>query len=189
MEWYKSAEHFTDALSTADPTPGGGAAGAMAGAMGCALLLMAVQTTLKRKATPQEAKTTLAPCVNKLMSLKKQLDGYIQQDGEAYAGYLAAAKLPKEAAEREEAVQNALLFAARVPADAACAAQAALRAADEAEPFVAPVILSDITCGRHLLKACIRCGAENIRANAVYIKDEELRQKLETQISNLLKSC
>lgn len=189
MEWYKSAERFAEALSTSDPTPGGGAAAAMTGAMGCALLLMAVQTTLKRKATPQEHKDRLTPGINKLVSLKNQLENYIRQDGEAYAGYLAAAKLPKDNPEREEAVQNALSFAAQVPGDAASAALAALRAADELEAFVAPVILPDVACARHLLKTCIRCGTENIRANLAYITHPDRRQKLETQISNLLKSC
>lgn len=189
MEWYKSAEYFTQALSTADPTPGGGAAAAMSGAMGCALLLMAAQTTLKRKSTPAQTAERLRPRIHKLVSLKQQLEGYIRQDGEAYAGYLAAAKLPKDNPSREEAVQNALLFAARVPADTASAAAAALRAADETEPLIAPIILSDVACGRHLLKACIRCAAENIRANAAYVTDEEKRQSLETLVSNLLKSC
>ena len=53
MEWYTAADKFIEALASSDPTPGGGAAAASAGAMGCALAMMAVGTTLKRKATPE----------------------------------------------------------------------------------------------------------------------------------------
>ena len=31
MEWYTAADRFTEALASPDPTPGGGAAAAMAG--------------------------------------------------------------------------------------------------------------------------------------------------------------
>ena len=34
MEWFTAAEKFNQALASADPTPGGGAAAAMAAAMG-----------------------------------------------------------------------------------------------------------------------------------------------------------
>ena len=59
MEWFTAAERFTAALASSDPTPGGGAAAAHAGAMGCALALMAVQTTLKRKSTQTDARNRL----------------------------------------------------------------------------------------------------------------------------------
>ena len=41
MEWFTAAQHFTKALASAEPTPGGGAAAAHAAAMGCALAMMA----------------------------------------------------------------------------------------------------------------------------------------------------
>ena len=63
MEWFKAAEKFNDALASSDPTPGGGAAAAMAATMGCALSIMAVQTTLKRKSTPQASKDRLTPAL------------------------------------------------------------------------------------------------------------------------------
>ena len=42
MEWDKTAAKFVEALASAEPTPGGGAAAAMSGAMGCALVMMAM---------------------------------------------------------------------------------------------------------------------------------------------------
>lgn len=189
MEWYTAAERFTEALATSEPTPGGGAAAAMAGAMGCALAIMAVGTTLKRKATPEEARPRLTQSLKRLAAFKTELKSYVQKDGEAYAAYLTASKLPKEAPEREKAVQDALLFAARVPADAATAANHCLKEVEAIKSDVADIILSDVFCAKHLLQTCIKCSVENIRANLAFIKNEDRVNELNKQIASLLKAC
>ena len=174
MEWYTAAERFTEALASSEPTPGGGAAAAMAGAMGCALAMMAVGTRLNRRATPEDGRPRLV---------------HIQKDGEAYAAYLTAKKLPKESAEREKAVQDALLFAARVPADAASAAMHCLREVDAIKSDVAEIILSDIYCAKHLLQACIKSSVESIRANLSFITNEDRVNEINKQIASFLKVC
>ena len=189
MEWYTAAERFTEALASSEPTPGGGAAAAMAGAMGCALAIMAVGTTLKRKATPEDVRPRLTQSLKRLTAFKNELKGYIQKDGEAYAAYLTAKKLPKDAPERETAVQDALLFAARVPSDAASAAMHCLREVDQIKGDVAEIILSDVHCAKHLLQGCIKCSVESIRANLAFIKNEDRVNELNKQIATLLKAC
>ena len=189
MEWFTAAERFTVALSSADPTPGGGAAAAHTGAMGCALLLMAVRTTLKREATPAAARERLEHAVSRLVSLKTQLNAYVQKDAEAYSAYLTAKKLPKDNPARPEAMQQALLFAAGVPADTATTAVQVLKEIDHLKADIADIILSDVACAKHLLQACIRCAVENIRANLVFIQNEDRKNTLEKQIAVFLKSC
>lgn len=189
MEWYTAAERFTEALASSDPTPGGGAAAAMTGAMGCALAMMAVGTTLKRKATPEEIRPRLTQSLKRLSAFKNELKGYIRQDGEAYAAYLTAKKLPKESPEREKAVQDALLFAARVPADAASAAMHCLREVEQIKGDIAEIILSDVHCAKHLLQACIKSSVESIRANLAFIKNEDRVNEINKQIATLLKAC
>ena len=189
MEWYTAAERFAEALASSDPTPGGGAAAAMAGAMGCGLAMMAVGTTLKRKSTPEELRPRLTQSLKRLAAFKTELKGYIQKDGEAYAAYLTAKKLPKDSPAREKAVQDALLFAAGVPADAASAAMHCLREVDQIKGDVADVILSDVFCAKHLLQACIKCSVESIRANLAFIKNEDRVNELNKQIATFLKAC
>ena len=189
MEWYKAAEKFNDALASSDPTPGGGAAAAMTATMGCSLALMALQTTCKRKATSQEVKDRLAPSLRKLGALKVQLNHYIQEDGKAYSAYIVAKQLPKEDSCREDALQEALLYAARVPMDTGTTAIQCLREIEQIAPDIAPIILSDIACGQHLLKSAIHCCIENIKANLVFIQNEEWRKKLSHAIEVFLKSC
>lgn len=189
MEWDTAADKFIEALASSDPTPGGGAAAAQAGAMGCALAMMAISTTLKRKATPQEDKPALTQSLNCFSSLKNELKNYIKKDGEAYLAFLTVKKLPKDNPGREDAVQDALWHAACVPADSAKAAVRALKEVAAIQNRVAEVILSDMACAKHLLQACVRCAVENIRANQAYIKNPDRAAELEKQIGTFLKSC
>lgn len=189
MQWDTAADHFIEALASSDPTPGGGAGAAMAGAMGCALALMAVQTTLKRKSTSAQAQTLLTEGAKRISSLKMELKNLMQKDAEAYAAYLTAKKLPLGDSHRTKVLQDALWFAATVPADTATTAVHCLREIDRIKADIAPVIQSDVSCAQHLLRAAIRCAVENIRANAIYITNEERKEFLEKQVTSLLKSC
>ncbi|MDD6152961.1 MAG: cyclodeaminase/cyclohydrolase family protein [Elusimicrobia bacterium] len=189
MEWYTAADKFIEALASSDPTPGGGAAAASAGAMGCALAMMAVGTTLKRKATPEADKPLLTQSLSRFASLKNELKNYIKKDGEAYAAFITVKKLPQDNPGREAAVQDALWQAACVPADAAKAAVRALKELDAVKERVADIIFSDVVCAKHLLQTCVRCAVENVRANRAYIKNPDRASELEKQINTFLKSC
>ena len=189
MEWYTAAERFTEALASSEPTPGGGAAAAQTGAMGCALLLMAIGTTLKRKNLEIAQKTRLETSAKRLGSLKNQLKGYVQQDAQAYAGYITAKRLSKDDPARAQALEAALEQAARVPADTASAALQTLKELDLIKEDISPIILADVACAKHLLQAAIRCAVENIRANKQFIQNEKALEKLDKQIKLFLKSC
>ena len=189
MEWFKAAEKFTDALASSDPTPGGGAAAAMAAAMGCSLALMAIQTTCNKKNTSPEIKSRLSTVLRKLAALKVQLDHFVQEDGEAYAAYVAAKQLPKDNPSREKAMQDALIHAARVPMDTATTAIMCLREIEPLETDISPIILSDIYCAKHLLKTSVHCSIENIKANLTFIQDKAWIEKLSRAIGVFLKSC
>ena len=188
MEWSKAAEKFNQALASADPTPGGGAAAAMTAAMGCSLSLMAARTTLNKKSTSQETKARLDVSIRKLAALNVQLNHYIQEDGDAYTAYLVAKKLPKENPSREQEIQQALLYAARVPSDTATTAITCLHEIDLIQSDIAPVIISDILCAKHLLKCALRCCKENILANLAFLTDENQIQKLRKTIESIEKS-
>lgn len=187
MQWEQGAELFLDALSSDKPTPGGGAAAAMAGAMGCALLLMSIGTTLKRKSTPESHKVLLKQWQEKLSAYQKELKGLMQEDAQAYASYLAAYRLPATDSSRKEALQQALLTATSVPAKIASHCQAILKAIGDLEPLIAPVILSDVYCARHLLKSGLACGIENVRINLKGITGSEQTEKLQLLLKSLEK--
>lgn len=179
MNWNEGAYQFTDALASSAPTPGGGAAAAMAGAMGCALLMMSVATTLKRKATPPQHRPLLKKILRSLQPLHTQLKTAMVQDAQAYEAYLAAAKLPKDDPSRPQAVQESLRNAAQVPADTARTCQRVQALLAKARPVVADIILSDVACAQHLLNSAIQCCVENICANQKYSTPQERQEKYE----------
>ena len=178
MTWTQGADEFLTALSSSDPTPGGGAAAALAGAMGCALGLMAIGTTLKRKATPEEDRPTLLQSQQKLASLHRELKTLMQKDADVYAAYLTASKLPKENPTRTQAVQEALWLAATVPADTASVCEQVMLELKNVRPLIASIILSDVNCAQQLLTSALACCVENIRVNQTGIANQEQRQKL-----------
>ncbi|MCQ2410904.1 MAG: cyclodeaminase/cyclohydrolase family protein [Elusimicrobiaceae bacterium] len=189
MEWFTAAERFTTALASPEPTPGGGAAAAHAGAMGCALVMMAVSTTLKRKTTQESVKTKLEKSLKRLHALKTELASFVQKDGQAYAAYLTARKLPKEDPARPAALEQALVFAARVPADTAATSLQVLKELETIKDDIADIIVSDIHCGKYLLQTAIRCAIENVRANLVFIQNEDVKASFEKQISSWIHWC
>ena len=183
MTWNHSACQFTDALASSDPTPGGGAAAAMAGAMGCALIQMAASTTLKRKNTPSESHPLLEKSLQELKTLHGQLKNLMAQDAKAYETYLTAAKLPKEDPSRTQAMQEALWQAACVPAQTAQTCQAVLAQLKIVRPYISDIIISDVHCAQHLLGGALACCVENIRANATYITDAARQTQLQSWIN------
>lgn len=189
MEWFKAAEKFNQALSSSDPVPGGGAAAAMTAAMGCSLALMAAGTTLLKKNTSEQARTRLESAMRKLGSFKTRLMELVQEDAAAYSAYIVAKKLSKEDPSRTQAMQDALAYAASVPADTATTALHCLGEIQGMQSDVASVILSDVHCARHLLQSALRCCIENIQANLAFIQDQTLTEKLHKQIETFAKSC
>ncbi len=184
MTWMHGADEFLTALSSSDPTPGGGVAAALAGAMGCALGLMAIGTTLKRKVTPEEARPTLLQSQQKLADLHLELKTLMQKDADAYAAYLTANKLPKENPARTQAVQEALWLAATVPADTATVCEQVMKELKNVRYLIAPLILSDVDCAQKLLTSALACCVENIRVNKTGITDPQHQQKLEAWITH-----
>ncbi len=101
---------FVDRLAARTPTPGGGSAGALSGAMGASLGLMALRFSKLEESAPFE---------RKLEELKSKLLHLVDEDTRAYDQVSAAFKLPKntdaEKQARSEAVQKATRTAAEVP--------------------------------------------------------------------------
>ena len=183
MNWDKGADQFLTALSSDKPTPGGGAAAAMAGAMGCALAIMSIGITLKRKNLTQQHQAPLLVAQQKLLGLHTELKKLMQQDAQAYETYIAACRLPVQDAKREQAIQDALWFAASVPVDIANVAVQAVQEVRTVEPFIAPIILSDAYCAKHLLQTSVRCSIENIHVNMRGLKDSGQVTELQKQIA------
>src|SRR5688572_28195585 len=109
-----------DALSSSEPTPGGGTAAAIAGAMGAALLVMVTGLAKSRNNTDEE-KAALGKARAVLQPLTTDLTRLADADSDSFNAVMAAYRLPKatdeEKAARSRAIQGALRGATIVPLD------------------------------------------------------------------------
>ena len=114
----KSVRELLAALSSSDPTPGGGSASALASAIGASLLVM-VAGLPKTRAGSDADKAALAAAVSALTGVCRQLTEAIDRDAAAYERVVAAYKLPRTSIEEQQtrraAIQDALRAATDVP--------------------------------------------------------------------------
>lgn len=187
--WHKSAIDFVNELASDKPTPGGGAAGAVCAATGCALLMMSISITLKKPQLAQDIKNTLNINLDNLTKLKDALLLCAQLDASAYEKVANAIKLPKTDTERENTLQSALKEAALVPVNTAKHIIQTIEIAGKVEDKISKAIISDVNCAKELLKASLLCCTENIKANQIYIKNVEFNKELEKDINFIKKFC
>ena len=114
----ESIEGFLGRLSSGSPTPGGGGAGALSGAIGCALGRMVAHLTIGRKKYA-EAEERMIRSDEKLAILEETFLQLADRDEEAFQHFMDAMKRPKETEEektaRKEAMSIALKDATEVP--------------------------------------------------------------------------
>ena len=123
-------DQFLDRLASSAPTPGGGSAAAVMGAMGAALTSMVCNVTIGKKGLEGVEAPMLAVRAESAR-LQVRLTEMMAEDIAAFDGLMAAYKLPKateeDKARRSAAIESSLRRATEVPLACAraCDAQAA----------------------------------------------------------------
>lgn len=176
------------ALASADPTPGGGTAAAIAGAMGTSLLLMVTGLAKSRnnvddeKAALAKARAALEPVTSRLMALA-------DADTQAFDKVMAAYRLPKatdeDKASRSRAIQAALRGATEVPLETLRAAVEAITHAGVVAEYGNQSAASDVGVAIGLLKAAADGAAANVRINLTGLKDEAFKAATEAETARL----
>ncbi len=177
MGYLDDALHtYIDALASGRPTPGGGSAAALVGALGAALNGMVANFTVGREkfaAVEEEVRELLT----RGEGLRAELQRLTQADTEAYAVVSNAYKMPRETDEqkaaRDQAIQEALKQAAQVPLAAARACHEVLRIAAALVDRGNPNLISDVGVAAKFALSGLECAVLNVEINLVSIKDEE----------------
>ena len=147
---------FLDALAAGRPAPSGGAATALAGALGAALVEMSA--ALWRDDAGAGARERAAAARERLLLAA-------DDDAAEYATVLEAQRLPRERSDRAERVAAALRAAAEPPlAIAELAAEVAELAAGVAQSGKAS-LRGDATAGALLAEAAARTAARLVEIN------------------------
>ncbi|HOC05740.1 MAG: cyclodeaminase/cyclohydrolase family protein [Bacillota bacterium] len=171
-----SFEEFLHRLASGKPTPGGGSAAALAGAMGAALLAMFCNLTAGKKKyldVKDEMEAVAAFAVEQQQKLLELAD----RDSEAYEKVLAAYRLPKETeAEidlRQQAINAATLEATRTPLETAKVSVGLLERVPSLAAKGNPNALSDLKVGLALLDAAFSGGKANVEINLPWLEAED----------------
>jgi formiminotetrahydrofolate cyclodeaminase len=156
------------------PTPGGGSAAALCGAVGAALLAMVAGLSHPRTASEEEVRR-LAAAGARCADLSARLAALVDRDSEAYAMVVAAFRLPKateaEKAERQARIQEALRAATETPLDVMRACGAAIEQGAVVASFGNANASSDVQVGLELLGTGLRGAWLNVEINLGSVKD------------------
>ncbi|MGD9642218.1 MAG: glutamate formimidoyltransferase [Elusimicrobiales bacterium] len=187
--WQAGANLFVDALASTDPTPGGGSAGGVSGAAGCALGQMALGITLRGKKLEEAKRPALLELYERLGGHKAALQTCVSEDSASFDVFMEAMKLPKDNPERKAKMQAALKYAAEVPLKTARLSSEALAGLLVCQDCVAAHVRSDYRSARYLLEAAIRCAAENVFINAEGLEDKAFAEKITAEAKGYLAVC
>lgn len=184
-----SVHDFIHSLASAAPTPGGGTAAAIAGAMGTGLLIMVAGLPRTRGNTDEE-RVSLAETSARLRPLTEALERCADRDTEAFNAVMAAYRQPKatdaDKAARKSAIGEAMRGATEAPLETLDLAVAALELGEVVARFGNPSAASDAGVGVGLLAAAAEGAAANVRVNLDSLADEAFREAARQRMERLL---
>ncbi|OGT79092.1 MAG: methenyltetrahydrofolate cyclohydrolase, partial [Gammaproteobacteria bacterium RIFCSPLOWO2_02_FULL_61_13] len=182
----KSVQDFLDELASKAPTPGGGGAAAVMGAMGAALVSMVAHFTLGKKGY-EAVESESAGLLQQAEALRRQLAEMVRADVDAFNQVMGAYGMARESdvqkAERTTAIQAALKQAADVPLACAELCAEVIRLTRPMAAIGNKNVISDVGVAVLAAEAALRSAALNVYVNIGAIKDEafvaDRRQRLE----------
>ncbi len=184
----QSVRDLLEAFAAPAPTPGGGSASALAGAVGAGLLRM-VSTLPRTRSGKAEDRATLDRIAAALAAIQQRLTEAIDDDSSAYGLVMAAYKLPKrddgERTARTAAIQQALVAAAEVPLSVMRLAASALEHAETVAALGHPAAATDVGAGAALLRAAVHGAHLNVGVNIGTVTNREYADRVAADAARL----
>jgi glutamate formiminotransferase/formiminotetrahydrofolate cyclodeaminase len=183
---------FIEELAAPTPTPGGGSAGAYAGAMGAGLVAMvAGLTSGKKKYAEVEAEMQAIRAVAE--SLRKELTQAVDDDASSFEVLMATFKLPKETEEqkatRNAEITQATLNAAHIPLHVCKNAVKVMELALKCARHGNLNAISDSASGFAMARASLTAAGYNVKINLNTLEDKSVGKKMLTEVAELEKKA
>jgi formiminotetrahydrofolate cyclodeaminase len=181
-------KRFLEKLASDDPTPGGGSASALAGAMSAALIGMVAGLTM-RKETSKQKEMMVIKERNRMM--QKRLLRAVDEDARSYQEVLKAFRLPKNT-ERERNVRGRMIEKAFKNATVTPQLVSHFAASLLQDSYIlitkgTPNALSDAGVGAFLADTALKGGLMNIEINLGSIKDKAFIKEKKVLVRGLEK--
>ena len=187
----KTVKDLLVAFRSPDPTPGGGSASALSGAIGASLLAM-VGALPNARTEDDEDVLRLQTSGHRCSELAEQLTALVDRDSEAYEMVVGAYRLPKatdtEKSARSARIQQALRAAIEAPLDVMRSCTEALTHGAVIAKLGNANASSDVQVGLELLRAGLRGARLNVDVNLDSVKDAEYREAVRGEVARLAKT-
>ena len=182
---------FLDVLASNAPAPGGGAAAAIAGAMGAGLGSMVANLTIGKEGY-EEVQDFFKEKLLRTEVLRAKLTELVDLDANAFSGVIKAFGLPK-GTEEEKAARSATVLAeykvaTEVPMETCKACREIIDHLIDMGTKGNKNALSDIAVGALCALTGLKSAVHNVEINLGYIsgKDKNYADNMESQLEGLL---
>lgn len=176
---------FIEKIASESPTPGGGSVAALASALGSALAEMVSRISLKKDDSEE-----LSRILQRSGELRMRLLQLVEEDADSYLAVVEAFKLPRGTEEekelREKSVRDALIGATNPPREVMDVSIEVLRLASRLAEVGSASTSSDAGVGALMAYAGLHGGYLNVMVNALSIKDEAYRSRIESEVHPVL---
>jgi formiminotetrahydrofolate cyclodeaminase len=173
-----SLTKFSEVLASGAPTPGGGCASALSGALAAGLAAMVARTTAASKKFADRAEQ-MNQVATEADRLRGEFLGLVDEDARAFDQVMAAFRMPKDTPERQaarsEAIQQAYKAAVEPPMRVCTRSLRVLELAVQVAAQGNPSAASDAGVGALLAATALEGGGLNVQINLGSIKDEAFR--------------
>jgi formiminotetrahydrofolate cyclodeaminase len=170
----ESFERYLNDLASANPTPGGGSAATVVGALGAALVAMVARIDAgnPKYAEHHGSAVRIAEAADRV---RAELGNARDRDERAFGRVVNAQSLPRttdeEKAARARVLETALRDAAEVPLKSCEFCIDVLRLAAQAALIPNRSLASDLGCAAEFGAAALAACAYNVRVNHRYMRD------------------
>ncbi len=176
---------FLEALSSKEPTPGGGGASALVAAVSCSLCSMVANlTTGKKKYAQYQEK------IDEYLTILEQknvvLQNDIKKDAEAFAPLAAAYSLDKSTPDYDNIMEKALYDAAKAPLEILEDIYSLVPIIEDLAVCGSRLAISDVAVAAVCCKAALQGCSLNVFINTKSMKNEDTAAKFNNRVEEIL---
>jgi formiminotetrahydrofolate cyclodeaminase len=177
---------FLDRLADRTPTPGGGGAAALAGALAAALARMVGAYSVDKQ-PDEHTQDAVRRSNEQLAQADAMLRRLMTEDAAAYASLSAALRARRQGRDDPAGRARAVALALAVPLEMAAVAGNALAVMEELLPHAKPSLQSDLGVAAVLADACARAAAYSVRVNVSLLDDPGQGREVLQELTDILR--
>jgi len=177
----KPLKDYLDRLAAGTPSPGGGSAAALAGALAASLTCMVANFTVGRERF-RAVEARVKKILSRAEEIRQNLAQLVEKDTEVYDEVSAAYQLPRQTAEEKkkhrETIDRALRNATQVPLEVARYSRELLLLNQELAGIGNPNLISDVGVAGILARDAFQTAVLNIEINLANLSDTGYRGEI-----------